>query len=696
MAIEIIDGFKLSSPRPIDDRIVASGSDARSAIVYKYEGLRVFDTSDGVPYVWLNNAWKKENSTGVSVPSTITPNYVTTSTYRAGQILKVLNANNFLTNSNMFEVEYLTPTGTVTGKTIAINHTNASSVTDTAKLDVSGTVKATSFSGNGANITNIVPSNFDTSSSKIVLSQIQPGTANYVLRTNSSGSALEWVSSSALSSGIGISSVSTTGGVSNNLHYLTLVPDSQPSQSSLFIYNQSTTRAIGIIPSSGQILVKSTSSPSTPPYSFIGSLSSGIYLSSTNQISISTSGNQRLEIDSSYIRIPSGSSKSILGLRFGGTGTTFNISNYGLYQAGTYISTVVNSDEVLRVFTSGSSQGSGSVRIYGNGGLLSLFGRSQGGSDTTAGGTYIQFYRTGGLDTTLTPTRSAYLGFGNSNNSTFNIYNEITNNYIQLSSLGQTLIYSNISNGYGTQIKNNGTSLAYGVLITARFTTSELSSSRTITRFDVEDGSNTYTAAYVNSQGVQLWGYTGVAQTPTVSGTITKPSLCFNNSTSTGLYSSDPGVIGFTSLGVKKMEINNQGVMIGRVNNIVSNHTSGYIVFVRNSSGGGFGYYGTQKGGVIAVTDVSGFGSSFSTTSGWITVRITFASGTFTGGPDDNVVVSNFGLQDTHPNILYYCQHISGKVIDSSTLEIRMQFQPLASGGYTIRLCFMVESVVNP
>ena len=93
MSIEIKDGFKVNRSVPIDDRIVASGSNARTAISYKYEGLRVFDTYDGIPYVWLNNQWKRENESGLSVPITITPGYTETASYRTGQILKVFNAN---------------------------------------------------------------------------------------------------------------------------------------------------------------------------------------------------------------------------------------------------------------------------------------------------------------------------------------------------------------------------------------------------------------------------------------------------------------------------------------------------------------------------------------------------------------------------------------------------------------------------
>ena len=62
MPTQIIDGFSLGSAVPIDNRIVASGSVARDAIAYKYEGLRVFDTSDSVPYVWIGGTWSSEKS----------------------------------------------------------------------------------------------------------------------------------------------------------------------------------------------------------------------------------------------------------------------------------------------------------------------------------------------------------------------------------------------------------------------------------------------------------------------------------------------------------------------------------------------------------------------------------------------------------------------------------------------------------
>jgi len=55
MAINIQDQFNVNISLPIDSRIVASGSTARNAISYKYDGLRVFDTSDRKTYVWSSS-----------------------------------------------------------------------------------------------------------------------------------------------------------------------------------------------------------------------------------------------------------------------------------------------------------------------------------------------------------------------------------------------------------------------------------------------------------------------------------------------------------------------------------------------------------------------------------------------------------------------------------------------------------------
>lgn len=64
MSINIIDNYSVNVSKPMDSRIVVSGTASRAAIPYKYDGLRVFDTVDRRSYVWNINTsnWDADNS----------------------------------------------------------------------------------------------------------------------------------------------------------------------------------------------------------------------------------------------------------------------------------------------------------------------------------------------------------------------------------------------------------------------------------------------------------------------------------------------------------------------------------------------------------------------------------------------------------------------------------------------------------
>ena len=63
--MQILDGFTVNTAQPIDDRLVTSGTASRNAIVYKYNGLRVYDTDSKQPYVWNGSIWTSESSSSV-------------------------------------------------------------------------------------------------------------------------------------------------------------------------------------------------------------------------------------------------------------------------------------------------------------------------------------------------------------------------------------------------------------------------------------------------------------------------------------------------------------------------------------------------------------------------------------------------------------------------------------------------------
>ncbi len=84
MAINVIDGFRVNSPNPVDYRMVVNTIAARNAIQYKYDGMRVFVIADRKTYTYilLNGQWDVDisgtpdripvfNSTGAALGDSI-------------------------------------------------------------------------------------------------------------------------------------------------------------------------------------------------------------------------------------------------------------------------------------------------------------------------------------------------------------------------------------------------------------------------------------------------------------------------------------------------------------------------------------------------------------------------------------------------------------------------------------------------
>jgi hypothetical protein len=568
MAIEIIDGFKVSSAVPVDNRIVASGSNARSAIAYKYEGLRVFDTYDSTPYVWLSNSWKKENQTALSAATVAPLGFVSNTSYRVGQILKVFDSANTLTNSNIFEKLTLNVNGGVTNRAIAINHIDAggsntpNTVSNTVQLDVKGVVKATSFEGIGANITDISPLNFNTSTNKIKINQIEPGTNGYFL--GNQNDELAWLD---LASGFSPTSLTATVDASSGtVKYLTFI-DGSSTSSPTYRHFSSPNYLIGVIPLTGQIVVKNYTiagslpgaGVSSPPYSFIDDSDTGIYNSAAGSVGISSNGFKRVEIDTNGLKVNAGNAANP-GISFIGA------NNYGIYQTGPRIGVVVAGNEMIRI-NSSSTQGNGNTAIYGEGGLLSLIGNTHA---------YMEFYKTGSAtpNTTSVPmgsSRGAYIGYPSGSNSDFYVTNSVTNASLGLLNNGRVYITSRANTTYGIEIGNSGSGTvtnAYGVYMYGTFTSAQLQNSHSavIARFDAKGGSTPYTSVYVTTQGLLIWGCpTGTGTQPSFSGSAAKPSIAFNGNADSGFYSNIANTIGISTGGVSRVVINHLAVEVSNL-----------------------------------------------------------------------------------------------------------------------------------
>ncbi len=185
MPIQIIDGFKLGTSKPIDDRIVASGSQARDNIMYKYDGLLVVDTKDRIPYIW--------NADSSTWSSFIIPQNNSTGTYES--IKEITNNNN---------------------KYVYVGTPNPSFLSSDKKINISGGLKSDFLYGDGSGITNINPAN------------ISPGSNGQVLQI--SGGKPAW---STISVGSNISSTSAT---TTKNYYIGFVENKSGNISN--IYNQ--------------------------------------------------------------------------------------------------------------------------------------------------------------------------------------------------------------------------------------------------------------------------------------------------------------------------------------------------------------------------------------------------------------------------------------------------------------------------
>ena len=113
MAINIIDGFYLGSSTPIDSRFVVANAADRTAIVYKYDGLKVFQRDNRTTYIWnsTTSLWEVEGSGFLSGSGTL--NYVprwasgstlgTSSLYSSGNGKVGINDANPLSNLQIKE-----------------------------------------------------------------------------------------------------------------------------------------------------------------------------------------------------------------------------------------------------------------------------------------------------------------------------------------------------------------------------------------------------------------------------------------------------------------------------------------------------------------------------------------------------------------------------------------------------------------
>ena len=286
MSIQIIDNFKLNLAVPIDSRMVTTGQSSRNSIKYVYEGLRVYDIFEKTPYVWLDGSWQKESSVGAgSVVST-------TETSSAPPPAPTITTNRIVkyTSTITLGESSIFDKGTTINANVGIGTIPLTGIA----LDVKGMVKANSFIGT------INGNNLDTKS--LDISKLKPHTVttgNFTLKTI--GGKVIWTDAETLNKDIVIANETTK----TTNHYLLFTNTSSNSTGTPIYANEtSTTRLIGIKPSTSQILASgdTINNKNTPGYSFSVKTSSGLYGSPT-EVGLSVQSGALLKLNSSGLSI---------------------------------------------------------------------------------------------------------------------------------------------------------------------------------------------------------------------------------------------------------------------------------------------------------------------------------------------------------------------------------------------------------
>lgn len=290
--MQIIDGFTVNTSQPIDDRLVTSGTASRNAIVYKYNGLRVYDISAKQPYVWDGTVWTSENSSAVTITGTTT----------TGRI-PVFYGTSQVTNSLISQV----PVGVGGAKYVYIDNGNYADYA----LRVNGIIKAeTGFSGNGNGLFNLKAENII---GALDVNKIKPSTATdgvYILK--SGVSTPEWVKLSSIPSS-DIPSASATlditysnqAGVFNSYYLFFGLTAGQSKY-----YQTTGGDALKFVPrvngaSEGAQLQIPNGSEAAPSIAFSTNNNTGIYRAGWNILGISVAGKEKMRLTENGVVVKS-------------------------------------------------------------------------------------------------------------------------------------------------------------------------------------------------------------------------------------------------------------------------------------------------------------------------------------------------------------------------------------------------------
>lgn len=302
MPTQIIDGFRLNAATPIDSRLVTTGTASRNSMAYKYEGLRVYDTIQKTPFVYINGDWEEESTKAV----------ITTS--GSGTNMQMIGSENYIPKitsygtTNSIIREY-TAIGNV--KKIGINVPITKPVEETLHVignsKIEGTVKATNFVGeiSGTNVT-----------SPIIITKLTNANATGTYILKSINNTNQWVAETTGSK------ILIDKDTNSDKLFLVFTNDKDTSGlgNSLYIVNNGTNDLLAANAKTRQLMVGTNNTFTNPQYSFINNTGTGMYGNST-EIGLSMGGNKRIYVSIDSVSINIAQTNTV---KFESTLTTIN------------------------------------------------------------------------------------------------------------------------------------------------------------------------------------------------------------------------------------------------------------------------------------------------------------------------------------------------------------------------------------
>ena len=512
--MQIIDGFTVNTAQPIDDRLVTSGTASRNAIVYKYNGLRVYDIDAKQPYVWNGTIWTSENSSTVTITGTTLTGYIPT-----------FDGTSQITNSLISQVTVNA------GKYINIATGNYT----LHALKVAGIVEATGFRGLGTDIQGILGSNI---TGPIAVNKLSPKDSPisgeiYILK---SGTATpEWMKLSDIPSNAIPAAAPELD--PNSLDTTALYVSFGTTAGKYKYYQTSSGDAFKFVPKTtagveGAQLQIPSGTEAIPSIAFSNNRNTGIYRPGFNVLGVSVAGKEKMRLTENGVLIKA-STIAESTLKVLNTGGRPFIGLYGL---------------------DGDSKMSGTIGFSGlwnNGGrpLEDLIIESFASSAAT---TYPQ----------TTAHFDANVG----------VVTDGRRHMINLNGSGQTIIATNVgsvinkfTNGvassapspfpagtYGCDIYNSNPSYGHGLIVRSGGGPNTVSA-----RFD--NGSKTI--AYFTDRGLQI-----------LSGTENAPAICFDSDkaagVNTGFYLESTKRIGIVAGSKRVLTISDTEIRLPKVSNL--------------------------------------------------------------------------------------------------------------------------------